>query len=228
MKYPALLIVFSLITSSMFAQEDSVKVTDDLNKWQPLFGENLSEAIYNPEAWTDTNGILTAVEDDAIWSTAEFENFELDLDFKTEKGTNSGVVVYCTDIKEWIPHSVEIQIADDHYEKWAEAKLYEQCGAIYGHLGPRQQKVVKKPGEWNHMRIKCVGQRISVILNGKKVNDMNMALWTSGTTNPDGTEIPSWLPTPYAELPVKGFIGLQGKHGEASVSFRNVKIRRAK
>ena len=38
-------------------------------------------------------------------------------------------------------------------------KPYEKCGAIYGHLGAVQDKVVKKPGEWNHMRIKCAGQQ---------------------------------------------------------------------
>lgn len=226
-----LLISFLLINQS-FAQEVIQEVeipeTVERNVWRPLFGENLAEAVYNPEAWSEENGILTAGLDDAIWTTTEFENFELDLDFKTDQGTNSGVIVYCTDIKDWIPNSVEVQIADDHYEKWSNAKMNERCGAIFGHLGPRMDKVVKQPGEWNHMRVKCIGQHISVILNGKKVTDMDMSLWTSGTENPDGTEIPSWLPKPFAELPTKGFIGLQGKHGEASISFRNVKIRNAK
>lgn len=195
------------------------------NKWQPLFGENMSEATFDPEAWSLHDGILTASKDDAIWTTTEFENFELDLEFKNDAGTNSGVVIYCTDRQNWIPNSVEIQIADDHYPEWAEAKSYERCGAIYGHLGPRSDKVVKRPGQWNHMRIRCTGQRISVILNGKKVTEMDMSEWTSGTENPDGTEIPSWLPNPLAELPTKGFIGLQGKHGNAAISFKNVKIR---
>ena len=38
------------------------------------------------------------------------------------------------------------------------------------------------------------------------------------------SEIPSWLPTPFAELPTKGYIGLQGKHGDANIFFRNVRI----
>lgn len=228
----SLLLVTCLLPCIASAQEVIQDVENsgkkELNSWRPLFGENLSEATYNPEAWTETGGVLTATLDDAIWTTSEYENFELDLEFKTDQGTNSGVIVYCTDIKNWIPNSVEVQIADDHYEKWSEAKLNERCGAIFGHLGPCKEKVVKKPGKWNHMRVKCAGQRISVILNGKKVTEMDMSLWTSGTENPDGSEIPSWLPTPFAELPTKGFIGLQGKHGEASISFRNVKIRNAK
>ena len=197
----------------------------DNNKWKPLFGKNLENANYNPEVWSETDGVLGAVKDESIWTKDEYENFELDLDFKTDVGTNSGVVVYCTDTKDWIPNSVEIQIADDHCEKWGNGKPYEKCGAIYGHLGAVQDKVVKKPGEWNHMRIKCAGQHIMVILNGKKVTEMDMSKWTSGTKNPDGSDIPSWLPKPFAELPTKGFIGLQGKHGDSLIWFRNIKIK---
>lgn len=207
--------------------EISDTVVVERNVWRPLFGENLSEARYDTAAWRMAGGVLSAAKDEAIWTTLEYENFELDVDFKTDAGTNSGVVVYCTDTKDWIPNSVEIQIADDHYAKWKDAKLYERCGAIYGHLGPKADKVVKKPGEWNHIRVKCTGQHITVILNGKKVTDMDMAEWASGTINPDGSEIPSWLPKPYSTLPTKGYIGLQGKHGDATIYFRNMKIRHA-
>lgn len=219
---------FSLLSICVFLTAICSSVSGNEYKWKPLFGTNLSEATYNQEVWTETDGVLTATKDEAIWTTIEYENFELDLDFKNDAGTNSGIVIYCTDTNDWIPNSVEIQIVDDHYEKWVDSKPYERCGAIYGHLGPRQDKVVKKPGEWNHMRVKCVGQRITVILNGKKVTEMDMSKWTSGTTNPDGSEIPSWLPKPFAELPTKGYIGLQGKHGNATIWFRNIKIRDVK
>ena len=75
------------------------------------------------------------------------------------------------------------------------------------------------------MRIRCKGKNISVILNGKKVTDMDMNLWTSGTKNPDGSDIPSWLPKPFSTIPTKGYIGLQGKHGNSLIWFRNVKVR---
>jgi hypothetical protein len=63
------------------------------------------------------------------------------------------------------------------------------------------------------------------VLNGKKIINMDMSLWTSGKTNPDGSKIPSWLPKPYAELPTKGYIGFQGKHGNASIWFRNITVK---
>jgi hypothetical protein len=195
------------------------------NGWKLLFGANLQQATYNPDCWTFENGVLTASKDEVIWAVGDYENFILDLEFKTESGTNSGVIVYCTNPENWIPNSVEIQIADDYCDKWGNARKDFQCGAIFGHLPANQQKVVKKPGEWNQFRITCKGQMIEVELNGKKVTQMDMAKWTSGKTNPDGTSIPEWLPKPFAELPTKGAIGLQGKHADASVWFRNVRIK---
>ena len=154
-------------------------------KWKPLFGNNLEDATYNPEVWSMKDGVLSATKDESIWTKTQYENFELDLEFKTDEGTNSGVVVYCTDINDWIPNSVEIQIADDYCEKWANDQPYARSAAIYGHLPAKRDRVVKRPGEWNRMRIKCEGQHITVELNGELVTEMDMSKWTSGTVNPD-------------------------------------------
>ena len=207
------------VSSESFAQESAK------TGWRALFGSNLENAVYNDAVWSEKDGVLSAVEDESIWTKTEYENFELDLEFKTDEGTNSGVVIYCTDTKNWIPNSVEIQIADDYSDKWSKGDKFAQCGAVYGHLPANKQKVVKKPGEWNHMRVRCIGQNLSVILNGKKVTQMDMSKWTSGSVNPDGTKIPSWLPTPFAKMPTKGYIGLQGKHGDALIWFRNVQVK---
>lgn len=88
--------------------------------------------------------------------------------------------------------------------------------------------LVKKPGEWNRFTITCEGKMISVALNGEVVTRKNMDLWTSTTKNPDGSEIPSWLSTPFNQLPTHGFIGLKGKHAGATIYFRNNKIKELK
>lgn len=195
------------------------------HKWQPLFNSDLSNAFDAQGVWTFENDILTASEDACIFTEVEYENFIIDLEFKNEKGTNSGVIVYCTDRENWIPNSVEVQIGDDYYfedKGWVPNYM---CGGIFGHLAP-SATLVKKAGEWNHMNIRCEGQQITVSLNGEISADMDMSQWTSGTKNPDGSDIPSWLPTPFSELPTKGYIGFQGKHGEANIFFRNIKISR--
>jgi hypothetical protein len=192
--------------------------------WHELFASDLSNADYPVGIWTFENGILTASEDQCIWTKKDYKNFTLDLEFKTAEGTNSGVIVYCTNTEDWIPNSVEIQIADDFAKQWAESPKTWQCGAIFGHLAPTHS-MVKKPGEWNNFTITCKGKMIQVKLNGMQVTEMNMDLWTSAKTNPDGSEIPSWLSTPFAELATHGRIGLQGKHAGAPIYFRNLKIK---
>jgi hypothetical protein len=193
-------------------------------KWENLFTPDLSNAAFPAGVWTFKEGILTASEDQAIWTKKDYTYFILDLEFKTDVGTNSGVIVYASDTKDWIPNSVEIQIADDYDEKWAKSPATWHCGAFFGHKAPTKS-LVKKPGEWNRFTITCRGKMIYVMLNGELVNDMNMDLWTDAKTNPDGSEIPSWLSKPLAGLPTHGYIGLQGKHAGAPIYFRNIKIK---
>ena len=196
----------------------------DVSGWPDLFAADLSNAQFPAGVWTVADGVLTASEDQAIWTVRDYENFIVDLEFRTAAGTNSGVIVYCSDIANWIPNSVEIQIADDFAEEWAKEPATWHCGAIFGHLAPTKS-VVRKPGEWNRYTITCRGQKITVVLNGEKVTEMDMSLWTSAKTNPDGSEIPAWLSRPFAELATKGRIGFQGKHAGAPIFFRNIRIR---
>jgi hypothetical protein len=196
----------------------------DVSGWPDLFAADLSNAEFPAGVWTIADGVLTASEDQAIWTVRDYENFIVDLEFQTAPGTNSGVIAYCSDVANWIPNSVEIQIADDFAEEWAKEPATWHCAAIFGHLAPAKS-AVKKPGEWNRFTISCIGKRITVVLNGEKVTEMDMGLWTSAKTNPDGSEIPAWLSRPFAELATKGRIGFQGKHAGAPIFFRNIKIK---
>lgn len=219
------LVVLLAIANFAMAQTIAGQNDGQKNVWRPLFAADLSNANYPKDVWSVENGVLTATEDKSIWSDKKYENFVLDLEFKTAPGTNSGVIVYATDTANWIPHSVEIQIADDYSKEWSESPKNWQCGAIFGHLAAKKQKVVKKPGEWNHYTITCKGQNITVELNGQKVTNIDMSKWTSEKKNLDGSDVPNWLSNPLSELATNGYIGLQGKHAGAPIWFRNIRIK---
>ncbi len=223
MKTALVLCLLSSLSTRILAEDKAAEAHPDTREWTALFAD-LAEAEFKEGVWTIEEGVLTASEDEAIWTKKDYRDFILDLEFKTADGTNSGVVVHCSDMKNWIPNSVEIQIADDHSDEWGKADKKWQCAAIFGHLEPTKS-MVKKPGEWNRYTITCKGKLITVVLNGEKVTEMDMSKWTSAKTNPDGTEIPAWLSTPFAELKLDGRIGLQGKHAGAPVWFRNVRIK---
>ncbi len=208
-----------------FSATGQVNIHPNSDGWKFLFKEDLSDAIApEGEIWTVENGVLTASKDENIWSKDEYNDFVLDLEFKTADGTNSGVVVHASDINNWIPNSVEIQIADDFSKQWSEAPKSWQCGAVFGHKAATKSNV-KKPGEWNRYTVTCKGKKIWIVLNGEQVNEFDMSKYTSATINPDGTKIPEWLSNPLSSLPLKGHIGLQGKHAGAPIYFRNIKVK---
>ena len=212
-----------LLSGCINSTESRKSTKEEIAVYGNLFLPDLSNTYQIKGVWSFDDGILSANMDRVLWTKKQYENFVLDLDFKNEPGANSGVLVYCTDVNKWMNHSVEIQITDDFSEKWAKANPTWQCGAIFGHLAPTH-RAVKKPGEWNHYRITCKGKHITVELNGEIVTQMDMSLWTDAKHNPDGSQIPRWMNIPFAKMPTKGHIGLQGKHADAKVYFRNINI----
>lgn len=171
------------------------------------------------------DGSVTASKDRMIWLRGEYGDFELDFEYRLEPAANSGVVIRCDDVRNWIPNSIEVQLLDDYSEKWRSSVPEWKCAGLFGHLGPAIQNV-KPAGEWNRMTIRAEGRRIRVAQNGEWVLDADTSAWTSGTKNPNGSDIPKWLSRrPMANLALRGRIGFQGMHGGAKPYFRNVRIR---
>jgi hypothetical protein len=225
----SVLFVLCLGWATAAVAEDVVppKTHPDSSGWQKLFADDLSDANFPKGIWFHENGDLTASEDKVIWTKAEYGNAIIDLEFKTGPNANSGLFVYGNgDITNW-SNSLEIQILDDYGDKWQTVGKTWQCAALFGRLAPTKQ-TVKHAGEWNRLTVTCLGKKIYVLLNGEQINEFDMTKWTSAKKNPDGTEIPAWLldpKRPVADMPTKGHIGLQGKHGGAPIYFRNLKIK---
>ncbi|MBK6284394.1 MAG: DUF1080 domain-containing protein [Draconibacterium sp.] len=207
--------IFLIIVFGVQAQQN----TD----WIPLFTDDLSNADYRAGVWSIEDGVITATEDQCIWTQKEYENFILELEFKTAEGTNSGVIVYCTDTANWIQIRWKFKLPMILPNSGPRPIKPGNVLLFLAILAAKESRY-EKPGEWNKMIVACKDKIIHVVLNGSTVTEMNMSLWTSGTKNPDGSDIPSWLSTPFAKLATKGKIGFQGKHAGAPIWFRNIKI----
>jgi hypothetical protein len=202
-----------------------LKTHPNSKAWPDLFAPDFSNAEAPAGVWSWKDGELTPKDkDEVLWSKKEYENFIIDLEFNLEPGANSGVLVYNTELPNWVPNTVEIQLLDDAAPKWANIDPTWKCGGVFAHSVPLKSSV-KKAGEWNRMTIRCQGPKISVLLNGKLVTDMNMKDWKSGKKNPDGSDIAEFEPRPLAEMATKGRVGLQGAHGGIPTHFRNLKIK---
>lgn len=223
--YIPFLLVCLLVSACNTTQQPPQKCEE--NQWQPLFKDDLSNAIYNKEVWSfKSDKILRATKDEVIFTSDDYENFELELEFRIEKESNSGIIIYCTDVKKWIPNSLEIQIADSSSKRFS--RPFWNCGCIFGHVNSEFDTSLPF-AQWHKMLIRADGQQIDVYLNGKHVSKMNMAEWKDNKLTPNGEKILPWLSkNKKCEMPTKGKIGLQGKHGKATTDFRNVRIRKLK
>jgi hypothetical protein len=189
-----------------------------------LFKKDLSDANCKKPVWSfSADGVLGSTEDQILWTNDDYENFEIDLEFRVTEGGNGGVILYSNNTDNWIPDSIEIQIAD--YDYWLKKfGTMGTCGAVFGFQGPTEN--ASKPlNEWNKLKITAKGKNIKVYINKKLVNDFDMSKYTDAKKTPDGKDIFKWLQaTPRAELPTKGKIGFQGRHGTGDTNYRNLKI----
>lgn len=154
-----------------------------------------------------------------IWLNGDYGDFKLELDFKVGKGTNSGIFFRTSDIKDPVQTGIEVQIRDD-YGKSPIDKHF--CGSVYD-IKEVSVNRVKKTGEWNHIQIICLGNKLNVILNGGEVVDINLNDWKDIGKNPDGTE--NKFETAYNVMSQKGKIGFQDHPGAGGVWYKNIRIK---
>jgi len=186
--------------------------------WRPLFnGHDLTGWTCKPGTWDAADGLLTCRGGSYIWTTEQFGDFELDLEFRIPPKGNSGIFFRTAKPSDPVQTGIELQIYDTFGQ---EPPGRNHCGAIYDCLAPRVQ-AVRKPGQWNHVVLRCAGPHIRAWMNGCDIIDMNLDDWTEPHKNPDGSH--NKFRTAYKDMPRAGFIGFQD-HG-APVSFRKIFIR---
>jgi hypothetical protein len=158
-----------------------------------------------------------------IVTNDEYENFELQLDWKISEGENSGIMIYVHEdtmrYKYPWESGPEIQIADN--EKNEDGKIYKsRAGDIYELVPSTSEKFVKPAGQWNHMEIMANNGKLDSYMNGEHV--LSTTLWDDAWKKAmEGTKFKTF---PGFGTFKKGKIGLQD-HG-ADVWFRNVKIKK--
>jgi hypothetical protein len=152
-------------------------------------------------------------------SRKRFRDFELALEWRIEKGGNSGVMFRVTEAAEKSYHTgPEMQILDDDAHRDG-GNPKTAVGANYA-LHPPTRPMAKPVGEWNTLRLRVEGDHVQHWLNGEKVVDYR--LWTDEwRALVAGSKFAQW---PGYGMKKRGHVALQD-HGNP-VWFRNVKIRR--
>jgi hypothetical protein len=131
-----------------------------------------------------------------IRTDAEFEDFNLKLEVRTQEKSNSGI---------YLRGIYEVQIA----ESFGKPVDSHNMGALYSRITP--SVAAEKPiGEWQTMDITLVDRHLTVVLNGKTIIDNQPVLGcTGGALTSD-----EFKPGP---------IYLQGDH--TNIDYRNIILR---
>jgi len=191
---------------------------DDVDKpaakkegFKPLFnGKNL-------DGWTTTgnwfveDGILRLEPrpgekgwqryDAYLWADKKYGDFILDLEFRIQKGGNSGAFIRVGDLKEPVAKGIEVQILDTHDKEKVGA---HDCGGVIGTAAP-SKNMAKPAGEWNRYIITCKGSNLKVRLNGEQIIDIDLSK------------------TGRKHCPMKGHLGFQDE--AKPLWYRNIYIK---
>lgn len=228
---PALVIVSAVVAIPVGVAEEKKDNTPpagftalfngkDLTNWQGLVEINKRAAL-SPEqlekAQNKANEKLShwKVEDGVIHFDGKGENlqtakdygdFEFYVDWKIKEKGDSGI---------YLRGNPQVQIWDsDHLAEGLKADWHTGSGGLWNNKKHPNKPLVKADnpvGEWNTFHITMKGDRVTVILNGKKVVD--------------DTPLENYW-EPNKPLPAKGPIELQN-HGD-ELWFKNIYVKELK
>jgi Domain of Unknown Function (DUF1080) len=151
----------------------------DLTGWKGLVGSPKSRAEMTPEKlaeaqataddqmrehWSAKDGILVFDgKGNSLCTTKDYADFELFVDWKLEKGGDSGI---------YLRGSPQVQIWDTEWAEYFKHGAEKGSGALWNNaINPKfpNEKADKPVGEWNTFFIRMVGEKVNVTLNGKVV-----------------------------------------------------------
>lgn len=181
--------------------------------WKTVNGTLFFDAESKKEFKANTGGDIVTDE--------EYGNFDLKLDWKISKNSNSGICFYVKEDKKYRSMwqtGPEMQILDNDGHPDGKIKTH-RAGDLYDLISSKSEPV-KKVGEWNHVRIRSFNGKLDFYLNNVHIVSTTMwdDNWRSMIANSKFKNMPD-----FGTFRV-GRIGLQD-HGDP-VWFRNIKIRR--
>jgi len=196
--------------------------------WQLLF-DGRSTAAWRgyrqetmPAGWQAVDGTLARVaEASDIITRAQFQDFELSLEWQVAPGGNSGLMFRVQETPDPTYHTgPELQILDNAGHPDG-ANPETSTGSNYALHAPTAN-VARPAGEWNTVRLLVKGNHVEHWLNGTKIveYELGSADWKRRVAASKFKDMPGYGVAP------RGHIALQD-HGDA-IAFRNIKVRELK
>lgn len=199
-------------------------------KWVKLFdGRSFSgwhsylKKEVSPQ-WKIENGamVLTDKGGGDLLTDREYENFELELEWKISQGGNSGVVYHVHESPEFKSSDqtgLEMQVLDNERHPNAKQGLDRTAGSLFDMVAPNDTTACKPAGQWNKAKLVVHKNKVEHYLNGRRIveYEINGPQWAELISN---SKFKNW---PSLGKFSKGHIALQD-HGN-KVWYRNIRLR---
>jgi Domain of Unknown Function (DUF1080) len=228
--FPSLMVPFVLLAFvSLPKQKDNTLSRKEKKEgWQLLFdGSTMNGwrayknktidcwAVANGELYCKKEGVTSRAD---LITTTQYENYELQIDWKIMPQQNSGIIYMATEENGASYESgPEYQLIDDlGYPHPLQDK--QLSGSNYDMQAP-QAKVAKPAGEYNRTRIIINKGKVEHWLNGTKV--VVYELWTPEWEQQKAGS--KWKEVKTYGMSKKGHIALQDHGG--GVYFKNIKLK---
>lgn len=152
--------------------------------------DNIDPKVDPASIWSVSDGMLVCKgrPPGLIRTSRDFSNYELIVEWRWAPGTkpeNSGILIHASkprDMFVW-PKSIEIQLGHKNAgDFWVIGETLKVDGAE-----PQGRRWLKKgesaekpPGEWNTAKVRCVGDKVTVWINGTLMNEGTSLSTTKG------------------------------------------------
>ncbi|MBN2138430.1 MAG: DUF1080 domain-containing protein [Sedimentisphaerales bacterium] len=174
-----------------------------LKNWQRT--ENMNTWSVNDDGLLVTHGQRSHLFYTGPVENADFKNFELKVEVKTEKGSNSGIYFHTkVQQSDWPAQGYEVQVNNTHSDNKKTGGLYAVSDVL--------NNSPAKDGEWFTEHIIVQGSRIIIKVDGKTTVD-----WTE----PPGYKHPQFAGRKLSS----GTFALQGHDPGSIVYYRSIKVK---
>jgi hypothetical protein len=178
-------ILFSLIAVPALRAADPENGTNADEGWTDLLPDNdLTQHWTTRGNWMiDDDSVVTlrpregergwARFDAYLWSKRTYDDFEIEFEYRVEKGGNSGFYFNVGDQGSPVEKGIEVQIYDAPGKPDQKLTDHDSGGIIPGI--PPTKTTAKPAGEWNRFQISVQGDKVTVRLNDQVVNEVDLS-----------------------------------------------------
>lgn len=217
----------TFITSAIEARTSIVSPAVELKPAQPfvplITGIGLDGWLVHEgkeSAWRREGDMISCLASTGGWlrTQAEFSDFVLKLQYRLQAGGNTGIGLRAPAVGNPTFTGLEIQLLDDTSPKYADLRADQYTGSVYYQVPATQKARLNLLNEWNDCEIRCLGDELTVKINGDIVNQVQLVKRQGEAAMEEARQGSHLL----SQRPPLGHLALQSH--STRVDFRNIEI----